>query len=80
MCLFFITTLIFVKQSRDTKADLNASKTSYNHLDSLYIEASESRLHYMLVAIELNNITDSFRSSREDKENSKKLNELIDKR
>ena len=83
--LFFLTTIIFVSKTRNLKTDLKISRDEQNKdfvkytLDSVKYDEQQKRLaNYTLVSIELNNICDEFKSSREAKANNETLQYLLD--
>ena len=74
---FFITTMMYVKQSRDLKQDLNKALINNTELESKN-KAVKSRLkNYMLVSIKLNDACNKFKSSREEIGKDEELNNLL---
>jgi len=77
MLLFFVTTLLFVKRSRDVTEDLNKALINNTELESKN-KAVKSRLkNYMLVSIKLNDACNKFKSSREEIGKDEELNNLL---
>lgn len=76
---FFLTTILYFVKSKNLVNDIEVLSYQNNRMDSLYQWQSQRLLNYTLIAIEQGNIINKFQSSRNEKLNNKKLQELQQK-
>ncbi len=73
---FFCTTIMYVTRYRNEKIDKDIKVLESN----IELSKKDSLVkNYMLISLELNNICEKYKSSREAKLKNKKLQELFDK-
>ena len=77
MVLFFLTTIMCYSWCRNLKNDLKISRDEQNKDFVKYVEQQNRLANYTLVSIELNNICDEFKSSREAKAKNETLQNLL---
>ena len=77
MLTFFITTMMYVKKSRDLKQELNKALINNIEVKSNNKVLKRRLKNYMLVSIKLNDACNKFKSSREEIGKDKELNNLL---
>ena len=76
--LFFLTTMFYFSKSINLQKDLKISRDEQNKDFIKYLEQQKRLTNYVLTSIELNNICDEFKSSREAKAKNETLQSLLD--
>ena len=74
---FFCSTVYLAAINQKLKEDNKSLKREESHFIYLLDDKQKRLTNYTLTAIELNNICDKFQSSRKEKANNEKLQELL---
>ena len=79
ICILFCTTMYFAKHYFTERDELKKVLIEYENSLLDQKEMQKDLKNYTLISIELNNICEKFRSSREEKAKNKELQELLNK-
>lgn len=79
ICLWFCASMYFAKQYFKERDELKKILIEYESSLIDQKEMQKNLKNYTLISIELNNICEKFKSSREEKAKNKQLQELLNK-